>query len=96
MDWSLIIITFFITFVAELGDKTQLAVFSLVSEHGKPLPVFLGASLALIAVSGIGAFFGKTLADRIPSNYLQMTAGLMFICLGIFMLFRFFKSVQGG
>ncbi len=92
MDWRLVCIAFVITFIAELGDKTQLAVFSLVSEYNRPLPVFLGASLALVAVCAIGTVLGKTMADRIPAHILEMLAGLMFLGLGIYMLFRFWSS----
>lgn len=96
MDWRLVFAAFMITFLAELGDKTQLAVFSLVSEYGKPYPVFLGASLALVTVSALGTLLGKTIANRIPSHVFQVAAGLMFIALGIIMLWRFWLKVQGG
>lgn len=91
MDWRLVCIAFIITFIAELGDKTQLAVFSLVSEYNRPLPVFLGASLALVTVCAVGTVLGKAMADHIPSHILEMLAGLMFLGLGIYMLGRFFS-----
>lgn len=95
MDWRLVCIAFVITFIAELGDKTQLTIFSLVSEHRNPFPVFLGASIALVLVSAIGSIFGKVMADRVPSYLLQMLAGLMFLVLGSIMLFKCWRSLNG-
>ena len=46
-------------FIAELGDKTQLTVFTLVTQHKEPWPIFLGSSLGLIVVTLLGAFWGN-------------------------------------
>jgi putative Ca2+/H+ antiporter (TMEM165/GDT1 family) len=51
MDWKLILSTFGVIFLAELGDKTQLAAVTLSASTRKPLAVFIGASLALVAVA---------------------------------------------
>ena len=62
-SFSSIFITSFTTiFIAELGDKTQLATLMLSAESGKPLIVFLGSSLALISSSIVGVLIGKWLS----------------------------------
>src|SRR5690554_467677 len=86
MNWKLFFIAFSILFFAELGDKTQLAVFTLVSQYREPLPIFLGASSGLIMVTLIGALFGEVVSHHIPQNYMQLAAGLLFILIGFFIL----------
>ncbi|MDK2878193.1 MAG: Ca2+/H+ antiporter, family [Thermoanaerobacteraceae bacterium] len=73
-------------FLAEMGDKTQLAVFTLVTQYNKPLPIFLGASLALVMVTLIGALFGNLVARYVPTAHLKLIAGILFVGIGIFVL----------
>lgn len=86
MDLKLFFTAFGMLFLAELGDKTQLAVFTLVTQYKKPLPIFLGASLALVLVTLIGALFGDMVAKYIPPAYLKLAAGILFVGIGIFVL----------
>ena len=86
MNWRVFIIAFSILFFAELGDKTQLAVFTLVSQYREPLPIFLGASSGLVLVTLIAALFGEVVSQYIPQNYMQLAAGILFILIGIFIL----------
>ncbi len=86
MDLKLFLMAFGMLFLAELGDKTQLAVFTLVTQYKKPLPIFLGASLALILVTLIGALFGEAVSRYVPEAYLKLIAGLLFVGIGIFVL----------
>lgn len=82
--------TVFITvFIAELGDKTQLAtmLFAADKEVNK-LTVFVGASLALVAASAIGVLAGSMLSNTINEKYLQYIAGLGFVGIGIWMLLK--------
>ena len=88
MDWRLVLSTFGLLFLAELGDKTQLAVFALAARHRAPWSVFLGAALALSCVSLIGAFLGGILGCYLPTKYVQLGAGLLFIGVGIFMIVK--------
>lgn len=88
MDWRLVLSTFGLLFVAELGDKTQLAVFALAARHRAPWPVFLGATLALALVSLLGAFLGGLVGCYLPTKYVQIGAGLLFIGVGGFVLVR--------
>lgn len=73
-------------FLAEMGDKTQLAVFTLVTQHKQPLPIFLGASAALVAVTLVGTLFGDVVAKYVPQSLLQLIAGGLFVGIGVFVL----------
>jgi putative Ca2+/H+ antiporter (TMEM165/GDT1 family) len=86
MNWKVFTIAFGTLFLAEMGDKTQLAVFTLVTTHEDPLSVFLGAASALTLVTLIGAVFGQFVTRYIPTNYLQVAAGILFVGIGIFVL----------
>ncbi len=82
MDWSTLISTFGLVFIAELGDKTQLAVVTQTCKHRRPWAVFLGASAALTAVTAIGAVSGQLLGQIIPEGVLRFVAALAFIVMG--------------
>jgi putative Ca2+/H+ antiporter (TMEM165/GDT1 family) len=88
MDWKLVATTFGILFLAELGDKTQLAVFTLAAQHKAPGTVFLGASLALIVVTLLGAYLGGFISNYIPPKTLQIGAGALFMVLGASLLWE--------
>lgn len=79
--------TFALLFVAELGDKTQLAVISMTAKHKAPLWVFLGASAALIVVTGLGVLGGELLTRVIPANILHKIAAAGFVLMGVLMWF---------
>jgi putative Ca2+/H+ antiporter (TMEM165/GDT1 family) len=85
-SWSVFFLAFSTLFVAEMGDKTQLAVFSLVTDTKAPLPVFLGAGAALLAVTLIGVLFGGTISKLIPAYYLKIAAGILFMAIGAYTL----------
>lgn len=82
VDWGTLLSTFGLVFIAELGDKTQLAVVTQVCKHRRPLAVFLGASLALAMVTALGAIGGRVLGTVIPASALQIVAALAFIVMG--------------
>lgn len=81
-----ILYTFFLVFIAELGDKTQLATMLLSAKSNSVTPVFIGASLALICSSIIGVFAGAYLSRYVPPHYIQNTAGVLFILMGFLIL----------
>jgi len=83
MNWSALASAFGLIFLAELGDKTQLAVISRTCECRRPWPVFLGASSALAAVTGIGVVGGEALARLIPTSALNAAAAGLFIVMGL-------------
>jgi putative Ca2+/H+ antiporter (TMEM165/GDT1 family) len=72
-------------FVAELGDKTQLAVLSMASRSGRAVPAFLGGALALLAVTAIGVVGGQGLCRVIPTRTLLAMSALAFIVMGALM-----------
>tara|TARA_B100001248_G_scaffold159504_1_gene120292 strand:- start:371 stop:697 length:327 start_codon:yes stop_codon:yes gene_type:complete len=77
---SIFITTFTTIFIAELGDKTQIATLMLSAESGKPIVVFLGSSMALISSSVVGVLIGKWLSKKIsPSKFTLFTGALMII-----------------
>ncbi|PTN39052.1 TMEM165/GDT1 family protein [Desulfonatronum sp. SC1] len=75
--------TFALIFVAEFGDKTQLAVVGL-SSTSIPLAVWIGATAALIVTSGLGIWAGCTVLQRIPITVLHRISGVFFIVLALF------------
>jgi putative Ca2+/H+ antiporter (TMEM165/GDT1 family) len=72
-------------FLAELGDKTQLAALLLSAESGRPLVVFLGASLALICSSLVGVLLGRWLSTVMPAQQLERLAGILMVALGLWL-----------
>jgi len=86
MDWKVFITTFGLVFLAELGDKTQLATITMVVKSQAPMAVFWGASLALATVTLIGVVSGKILTELISSFYLEKAMGALFIIAGILIL----------
>jgi putative Ca2+/H+ antiporter (TMEM165/GDT1 family) len=84
--WFTALITTFTTvFLAELGDKTQLAALLLSAQSGRPVLVFVGASLALICSSLVGVLLGRWLARAMPAHQLERLAGLLMVALGLWL-----------
>ena len=77
--------TFTTVFLAELGDKTQLAALLLSAESGRPVLVFVGASLALISSSLVGVVLGRWLSRVLPPQQLERLAGILMIALGLWL-----------
>ncbi|NLF13003.1 MAG: TMEM165/GDT1 family protein [Anaerolineaceae bacterium] len=80
--------TFALLFVAELGDKTQLAVISMTAKHKMPLYIFVGAALALAAVTALGVLGGELLTRVIPEAVLRKIAAVLFVGMGVLMWFE--------
>ena len=87
MDWSTLLSSFGLVLIAELGDKTQLAIITQTCKYGRPLPVFLGGSLALTAVTALGVLSGQALAVYIPPAALHKLAAIAFVVMGLLMWF---------
>jgi putative Ca2+/H+ antiporter (TMEM165/GDT1 family) len=77
--------TFTTVFLAELGDKTQLAALLLSAESGRPVLVFFGASLALISSSLVGVVLGRWLSRVLPPQQLERLAGILMVALGLWL-----------
>lgn len=89
MDWKIFLTVFGTVFIAELGDKTQLATmfFAADREVGK-YTVFIAASAALVVASAIGVLAGSLLSEFINEKYLHYLAGIGFILIGAFTLYN--------
>lgn len=89
MDFKILFAVFSAVFVAELGDKTQLAtiLFSADKDVSK-MTVFLGSSLALIFTSGLAVIFGNTLSQHINPRHMSILAGVGFIIIGGWSLYN--------
>ncbi|HNT73925.1 MAG TPA: TMEM165/GDT1 family protein [Anaerolineae bacterium] len=83
MNWSALLSTFGLVFIAELGDKTQLAVMTQTCKFRRPWPVFLGGSLALTAVTALGAVGGRVLGEFVPAEIIRLVAAVAFVVMGL-------------
>ena len=89
---SILITTFTTIFIAELGDKTQIATLMLSAESGKPIIVFLGSSIALISSSVVGVLIGKWLSKKISPSKFSLLTGTLMILISIFLAYETFKN----
>ena len=88
---SIFITTFTTIFIAELGDKTQIATLMLSAESGKPIIVFLGSSLALISSSLVGVLIGKWLSKKISPRKFAFFTGLLMLIISLFLAYDIIK-----
>lgn len=86
MDLRVLLTTFGIIFLAEMGDKTQLAAMTMSAQTKRPWAVFLGASVALAAVSALGVLVGGVIGDYVPLDWVKRGAAVAFIVIGVLML----------
>jgi putative Ca2+/H+ antiporter (TMEM165/GDT1 family) len=86
MDLRVMLTTLGIIFLAEMGDKTQLAAMTMSAQTKKPWAVFIGASLALAAESAIGVLVGGVIGQYVPLEWVKRVAALAFIVIGVLML----------
>lgn len=99
MDWKLFATAFVTLFLAELGDKTQLAVITMTAKNsgansqasgwlesfGPHISVFFGASLALVLVTLLGVVLGGVLTQYVPTEILQKIVAGAFVIIGVLM-----------
>ncbi len=89
MDYKTLLTVFSAVFLAELGDKTQLATMLFAADKDvSKMTVFLGASLALIVASGLGVLAGSFLSEHINPRYLNYLAGVGFLVIGTWTLIK--------
>jgi len=86
MDWKLASTTFVAIFIAEMGDKTQLAAFALAGGGSSKWTIFIAASLALVATTALAVLAGGIVGRYIPEVWIKRFAGALFISLGILMV----------
>jgi len=87
--------TFITVFLAELGDKTQLAIVSISGTTSRPGAVFAGSAAALVLASMVGAAAGGSLSTVIPPDALQLLASVGFLILGSRLILRSSRSGDG-
>ncbi len=92
MDWNVLLSTFGLLFLAELGDKTQLAVIAQVCRYGRPGAVFLGASLALTAVTALGAVAGQLVGWLVSGEWIRYLAAGGFLAMGLYLLWETLRA----
>jgi Ca2+/H+ antiporter, TMEM165/GDT1 family len=88
MDWKVALSSFGLIFVAEMGDKTQLAAIGLVARTKSPGAVFVGTSLALCAVSLLAVLAGALVTRYVPPVQLRRIAAVVFLVIGAWMLWQ--------
>jgi putative Ca2+/H+ antiporter (TMEM165/GDT1 family) len=86
MDWRVFITTFGVIFLAEMGDKTQLAAMTMAASTKKPWAVLIGAALALTCVSAIGVVVGGLLGQYVPLSWVKRVSAVAFIVIGVLIL----------
>jgi putative Ca2+/H+ antiporter (TMEM165/GDT1 family) len=86
MDWRVFLTTFGVIFLAEMGDKTQLAAMTMSAQSKRPWAVFVGSALALTAVSAIGVVVGSVVGNYIPLIWVKRAAAIAFIVIGVLIL----------
>lgn len=82
LNFRILISTFSLIFLAELGDKTQLATMMLAAQSKSPVSVFVGAAMALALTSLLGVMVGEFITDLVPARVIHSVAGVGFIVLG--------------
>jgi Ca2+/H+ antiporter, TMEM165/GDT1 family len=92
---ALLASTFATVFLAELGDKTQLAIVSISGTSNRPGAVFAGSSFALVLASLVGAAAGGSLSSVVPADALQLAASVGFLILGIRLILRAGRADDG-
>ena len=83
---SILITSFSTIFLAELGDKTQLATLILSAQSGRPFIIFIGAALALISTSLLGVLIGQWIANNLPRQRFTLISGIIMLSLGIYLV----------
>jgi putative Ca2+/H+ antiporter (TMEM165/GDT1 family) len=88
MDWKLLGASFLMVFIAELGDKSQLAAITLSGQCQNPKAIFLGSACALIFASFLGVLIGEGFAQVLPTHLLKAAAAGGFAVMGLGLLWR--------
>lgn len=89
MDWKIFLAVFGTVFVAEMGDKTQLATLLFAArEDANLFAVFVAASAALVLTTAIGVFAGAVAANYLNPRYLSYVAGVGFMLIGAWTLWQ--------
>ncbi|HEV7870357.1 MAG TPA: TMEM165/GDT1 family protein [Modestobacter sp.] len=88
-------ISFGVLFAAEWGDLSQLATAGLAARYAEPLSVFVGSWAALLVISGLAAFLGRKLADRLPVALLHRIAAGLFLVFAVIAVVETVRTLVG-
>lgn len=88
MNWKLLCTTYAAVFLAELGDKTQLATLSFAAANRSFTSVFLGSALALMSASFLATLAGSVISRLVPLRWVSLGAGTVFVLIGIMLILK--------
>jgi Ca2+/H+ antiporter, TMEM165/GDT1 family len=88
-------VSFGVLFAAEWGDLSQLATAALAARYDEPISVFVGAWAALLVVSGLAAFLGRKLADRLPVAMIRRVAAVLFLVFAVVAVVETVRTLAG-
>jgi len=88
MDWKLFSATFVTIFIAEMGDKTQIAAMAASSQSKSWLPVLLAVVLALSIAGTLGVVAGQVLGSYLKPEIMKWVSGSIFIAVGVWTLVK--------
>ena len=92
IDLKLVVSTFVMIFLAELGDKTQVSIFALATNRGSFVSIFIGAIGALFTTTIIAVALGGIVGKFIPEKIVKIAAGAIFLLFGAFTIYGAFKQ----
>ncbi len=96
MEWKLFLSTFALIFLAELGDKTQLAALAASAGSRSPASVFAGAATALVASTLVAVLIGASFARLVPAHLVRAAAGVVFLAFGLFFLHSAWRPARAA
>jgi len=88
MDMKVLLGTAVMVFLAEVGDKTQLAVIGGTASTKRPVEILIGASLGLVAATAVGVLIGSAASQFISPKVLRMAGGVLFLAVGLWLLLK--------
>ena len=88
MAWNQFLTAFAVIFLAELGDKTQIAMITMSASSKHALSVFLGGAFALVLLTGIAVVAGEVVTRYVPATVLSKIAAVLFVLIGIWTWFK--------
>jgi Ca2+/H+ antiporter, TMEM165/GDT1 family len=92
--WGVWLSTFITIFLAEMGDKTQLATMLMAAQSQSPLSVLLGAGTALIATSLVGVLLGRWISKLVSPKTLDLLAATLMIGIAVMLSIEVFTTPQ--
>lgn len=79
-------------FLAEMGDKTQLATVALAAKYSSMVLVTIGTTLGMMASNAMAIFLGEKLLSKIPMKLIRIISSFLFFLFGIFILVSIYRK----